>query len=168
MWKEYLNNPVGRKVGDCAVRAISKALDMGWEAAYVALVINGMQMGDMPNSDLVSTATLRQHNFRRMNIPAIIVMTQSTFESIMPMAGFLRPKNQNMTIRHPVKAHMMTALRLYTTHSFRSSTLFGVCTGAIFPIKRPHKTTTPSIMVMGSSTIWSSHSVRHAVPIVIR
>ena len=69
MWKEYLNNPVGRKVGDCAVRAISKALDMGWEAAYIALTINGLSMGDMPSSDSVWGATLRQHGFKRENIP---------------------------------------------------------------------------------------------------
>lgn len=69
MWKEYLNNPVGRRVGDCAVRAIAKALDMGWEAAYIALVINGLQMGDMPSSDSVWGATLRQHGFYRTNIP---------------------------------------------------------------------------------------------------
>ena len=66
---EWNPNPVGRKVGDCAVRAVAKALDMGWEAAYIALTINGLQMGDMPSSDLVSSATLRQNGFRRMNIP---------------------------------------------------------------------------------------------------
>jgi hypothetical protein len=66
---EFNNNPVGRKVGDCAVRAISKALDMGWEAAYIALTINGLQMGDMPNNDVVSSALLRMHGYRRMNIP---------------------------------------------------------------------------------------------------
>lgn len=66
---EFQNNPTGRKVGDCAVRAISKALDMGWEAAYIALTINGLQMGDMPNSDTVSSALLRMHGFKRMNIP---------------------------------------------------------------------------------------------------
>lgn len=69
MWIEYQNNPVGRKVGDCAVRAISKALDMGWEAAYIALTINGLQMGDLANSDSVWGATLRQHGFKRTNIP---------------------------------------------------------------------------------------------------
>lgn len=47
MWIEFLNNPIGRRVGDCAVRAISKALNMGWEAAYIALVMNGLQMGDI-------------------------------------------------------------------------------------------------------------------------
>lgn len=66
---EFQNNPVGRKVGDCTVRAISKALDMGWEAAYIALAINGLQMGDMPSSDVVSSALLRMHGYERLNIP---------------------------------------------------------------------------------------------------
>lgn len=66
---EWNPNPVGRKVGDCAVRAVAKALDMGWEAAYIALTINGLQMGDMPSSDSVWGATLRQHGFKRENIP---------------------------------------------------------------------------------------------------
>lgn len=66
---EFNNNPVGRRVGDCAVRAVSKALDMGWEAAYIALTINGLQMGDMPSSDSVSGALLRQHGFYRKAIP---------------------------------------------------------------------------------------------------
>ena len=70
MWIEYQNNPVGRKVGDCAVRAISKALNMGWEAAYIALVINGLQMGDLPSSNSVIGSVLRQHGFRRMNLPS--------------------------------------------------------------------------------------------------
>lgn len=68
MYIEYLNNPVGRKVGDCSVRAVAKALGMGWEAAYIALAINGLQMGDMPSSDSVIVATLRQHGFYRMPV----------------------------------------------------------------------------------------------------
>lgn len=46
MWLEFNNNPVGRRVDDCAVRAIAKALDMSWEAAYVTLALNGLQMCD--------------------------------------------------------------------------------------------------------------------------
>ena len=68
MFIEFNPNPVGRRVGDCAVRAIAKALSMGWEAAYIALVINGLQMGDMPSSDVVSGSLLRMHNFRRKAI----------------------------------------------------------------------------------------------------
>ena len=66
---EFRNNPVGRMVGDCSVRAISKALNMGWEAAYITLVMNGLSMGDMPSSDSVWGATLRQHGFSRRALP---------------------------------------------------------------------------------------------------
>ena len=66
---EFNNNPVGRRVGDCSVRAISKALNMGWEAAYIALVIQGIQMGDMPSSDSVWGSVLRLHGFTRTNLP---------------------------------------------------------------------------------------------------
>lgn len=66
---EFNPNPVGRKVGDCAVRAIAKTLNMGWEAAYIALTINGLQMGDLPNSDAVSGALLRQYGYYRKAVP---------------------------------------------------------------------------------------------------
>lgn len=66
---EFNNNPVGRRVGDCAVRAVSKALGMGWEAAYIALTMNGLAMGDMPSSDSVWGATLRQNGFYRKTLP---------------------------------------------------------------------------------------------------
>ena len=69
MWKEYNPNPVGRRVGDCSVRAISKALDTDWESAYLMLVSNGFAMGDMPSSDSVWGATLRQHGFYRESLP---------------------------------------------------------------------------------------------------
>lgn len=68
MYIEFNPNPVGRRVGDCAVRAIAKALGMGWEAAYISLVINGLQMGDMPSSDVVSGSLLRMNGFRRKAI----------------------------------------------------------------------------------------------------
>lgn len=68
MYIEYRNNPTGRSVGDCTVRAVSKALNVKWENAYLQLAINGLQMGDMPSSDSVVGATLRQHGFSRRAI----------------------------------------------------------------------------------------------------
>lgn len=68
-WVEFNNNPVGRRVGDCAVRAVAKALDMDWESAYTLLVMNGYSMGDMPSADAVWGATLRQHGFYRKTLP---------------------------------------------------------------------------------------------------
>lgn len=65
MYIEFNNNPAGRKVGDCSVRAVSKALDITWEASYISLALNGLQMCDMPSSDGVIGATLRQNGFVR-------------------------------------------------------------------------------------------------------
>ena len=69
MWIEYNPNPTGRRVGDCAVRALSKALGMDWEVTYLAIAMNGYDMGDMPSSDSVWGSVLRQHGFYRKSIP---------------------------------------------------------------------------------------------------
>lgn len=66
---EYNPNPVGRRVGDCSVRAISKALGVDWEKAYTLIAANGFRMGDMPSSDSVWGAVLRQNGFYRKAIP---------------------------------------------------------------------------------------------------
>ena len=69
MWKEYNPNPVGRKVGDCAIRAVAKALDISWEEAYVLVMVNGFRMGDMPSSNSVWGSVLRQNGFSMKAIP---------------------------------------------------------------------------------------------------
>jgi hypothetical protein len=71
MFVEYNPNPASiRKVGDCAVRAVSKALNISWETAYIKLVMNGLAMGDMPNANNVIASVLRQNSFKRMDVPA--------------------------------------------------------------------------------------------------
>lgn len=69
MWREYNPNPAGRTVGDCSVRAVSAALGISWEDAYDLLSDAGYNMGDMPSSDSVWGAVLRQHGFYRTAIP---------------------------------------------------------------------------------------------------
>lgn len=69
MWAYYNPNPTGRNVGDCAVRAVAKALNTDWESAYKMIVKNGFAMGDMPSSDSVWGAVLRQNGFYKMAIP---------------------------------------------------------------------------------------------------
>lgn len=69
MWIEYNPNPLSRRVGDCAIRAVSKALDIDWETAYALVTSNGFAMGDMPSSDSVWGSVLRQNGFYRDIIP---------------------------------------------------------------------------------------------------
>jgi len=68
MWIYYNSNPAGRAVGDCAIRALSKALDVDWETAYLLATNAGFNMCDMPSSNSVWGAVLRQHGFYRENI----------------------------------------------------------------------------------------------------
>ena len=69
MYINYNPNPAGRTVGDCAVRAVAKALDITWEDAYRLIATNGYKMADMPSSDSVWGAVLRMHGFYRESIP---------------------------------------------------------------------------------------------------
>ena len=69
MYIKYNPNPTGRMVGDCAVRAIAKALKTDWEAAYLLIARNGYNMGDMPSADSVWGSVLRQNGFYRRSIP---------------------------------------------------------------------------------------------------
>lgn len=69
MWRYFNNNPMGRNVGDCAVRAVSAALGVDWEQAYSMLVSNGYLMGDLPQANSVIAATLRKNGFYKATIP---------------------------------------------------------------------------------------------------
>ena len=69
MFVEWNENPTGRRVGDCAVRAVAKALGISWERAYAMLALNGFLMGDMPSSNSVWGALLRQNGFKARTIP---------------------------------------------------------------------------------------------------
>lgn len=66
MYIAYNPNPVrSDPVGDCAVRAVAKALDVTWENAYTKLSTSGFLMGDIMNSDAVLAAVLRSAGFKR-------------------------------------------------------------------------------------------------------
>lgn len=69
MWMYYQPNPCGRSVGDCSVRAISKALNISWEEAYNIICEAGFKMCDMPSSDSVWGAVLRTNGFYKTTIP---------------------------------------------------------------------------------------------------
>lgn len=69
MWINYNPNPVGRRVDDCSIRAIAKALNMDWESSYALVTSFGFNMGDMPHSNSVWGAVLRSNGFYRSAIP---------------------------------------------------------------------------------------------------
>lgn len=68
-YKYYNPNPMARSVGDCTVRAISKATGQDWEETYIGLCLSGYLMCDMPSSNSVWGAYLRGKGFVRNTMP---------------------------------------------------------------------------------------------------
>lgn len=68
-WIQYNPNPAGRNVGDCAVRALTVALDVDWEDAFELITRAAFSMADMPSSDSVWGAVLRSNGYYREAIP---------------------------------------------------------------------------------------------------
>lgn len=64
-YRYFMNNPVGAKVGDCAVRAVSKALDLSWDEAFDILVDTAKLRGDMPNSNAIIDEVLSDYGFHK-------------------------------------------------------------------------------------------------------
>ena len=90
-WIDLNNNPTGRRVGDCSVRAVSVALGVDWETAYAMIAANGFQMGDVMSSDAVFGSVLREHGFYRETIPNSCPMcyTSSDFCKDNPIGTFV-------------------------------------------------------------------------------
>ena len=69
MYKHFNPNPKKNYVGDCTVRAISKGTDQDWDSAYLGLAVKGYEMADMPSSNNVWDAYLRDKGFKRYSVP---------------------------------------------------------------------------------------------------
>lgn len=68
-FEKFNPNPYGKRVGDCTVRAISKALCQPWTKTYLWLCLYGYMMGDMPSANAVWGAYLKSKGFTRNIVP---------------------------------------------------------------------------------------------------
>lgn len=69
MYSYYNANPYKIRVGDCVIRAISKALNQPWEDTYIDLTIQGYLLGDLLSSNAVWDAYLKSKGFKRCVVP---------------------------------------------------------------------------------------------------
>ena len=66
----YFNpNPLGKRVGDCVIRAIGKLTGQDWETVYNEIARAGFELCDMPSSNAVWAAYLKRLGYRRFIIP---------------------------------------------------------------------------------------------------
>lgn len=66
----YNPNPQGKLVGDCVIRALSKALDLDWDTVYEELVLLGLKMKDLPSSNNVWGKYLIEKGFKAKPLPS--------------------------------------------------------------------------------------------------
>lgn len=68
-WQYYQPNPNHDKVvGDCTIRAMTKALDMSWDDVYVDVCAYGYDLKDMPSANHVWGKYLRNKGFHKHHI----------------------------------------------------------------------------------------------------
>lgn len=65
----YNPNPLKLSVGDCTIRAISRALNLSWKRTYLSLAIQGFQMYDMPSANRVWGEFLKTKGFKKHQMP---------------------------------------------------------------------------------------------------
>lgn len=69
IWIDYNPNPEGRRIDDCAIRALCKALDVSWDEASVMLSAKSLALKTTQNDKATVNAVLHQRGFRRELIP---------------------------------------------------------------------------------------------------
>lgn len=67
-WVKYNANPIKKSVGDCTVRAISKSMNLKWEAVYTGVALYGFMLRDMPSSNQVWGSYLKSRGYKRKPI----------------------------------------------------------------------------------------------------
>ena len=70
MYSYYNPHPLKDRIGDCVIRAISKALNQSWEETYIELCLLGYIMGDLPSSNRVWDSYLNTQGFTRHIVSA--------------------------------------------------------------------------------------------------
>lgn len=65
MFQSYNPNPHGKHVGDCVIRALTKALDKEWHDIYIDLCIEGYISSDLPSGNYIWGRYLIKNGFKR-------------------------------------------------------------------------------------------------------
>ena len=69
MYKYFNPNPEGNLVGDCVIRAICASTGKSWDMVFDELTEVARQLKDMPSSNYVWAAYLKQLGYTRHVIP---------------------------------------------------------------------------------------------------
>lgn len=87
----FSNNPKNVRVGDCAVRAVSKAVGQDWTDAYIGLAAEGLALRDMPSANYVWGMYLKKYGFEEHMISSVCpnCVTVAEFAKDHPKGRFV-------------------------------------------------------------------------------
>lgn len=108
MYIETNQNPDGKRVGDCTIRAISAATLQDWESVYAALALEGFIQHDLMSANYVWGSYLRRCGWTRSAIPNICPFCQP-------------PQKKKSVICHAIEPRVTALLypgRYYTGRIF--------------------------------------------------
>lgn len=97
----FNNNPSNKRVGDCAVRAVSKATEQSWTDAYIGLCAEGLAFKDMPSSNYVWGMYLKKFGFEEHMVSSVCpdCVTVSQFAKDHPKGRYvLATQNHVVTV----------------------------------------------------------------------
>jgi len=91
MWVEFNSNPSGKRIGDCVIRAIGKAVGQDWTDAYIGLCSEGLVFKDLPSSNYVWGMYLKKYGFEEHMISSVCpnCMTVSEFAKTHPKGRYV-------------------------------------------------------------------------------
>lgn len=69
MYADFNNNPQNKRVGDCVIRAIAKALQKDWNEVYIDLAVEGYKQADSFQSMAVWGKYLKDHGWQQTLLP---------------------------------------------------------------------------------------------------
>lgn len=87
MYCFYNANPDGARVGDCTIRAISKATGISWEETYIKIALKGLLMHDMPSANHVWGSYLDDIGYVRHLVPGNMTVRQ--FAAEHPVGAYI-------------------------------------------------------------------------------
>ena len=87
----FNSNPKNVRVGDCAVRAVSKAVGQDWTDAYIGLAAEGLALRDMPSANYVWGMYLKKYGFEEHMISSVCpnCVTVAEFAKDHPKGRFV-------------------------------------------------------------------------------
>lgn len=68
-FREYNPHPYGYRIDDCSVRSLTKALDMDWDQAYMALAMYGFATKRMMDGKETMGDFLMERGWKRYALP---------------------------------------------------------------------------------------------------